>query len=271
MKALFFDLDGTLLDHKKQITLESQEALKQCKANGIRLFIATARPPTLHKTLGFTQEMLDLFDGGVFCNGACVRLENKDLYHFVKPHVVRECLEAIEPYSDLNISLQSENNIHAFRHPIAEDHFDRWGIQHDEMVPLTQEIIDQTVKMLVFYDNFVDTQRKVPEELVQCLRTNCLSGAQLYWTDEGKLVQIIDDAVNKMQGIEYIRQQLHFSKKEIAVFGDDVNDVEMLKGYPNSIAMGNAFDHVKSVAAHVTLNNNADGIAYALKNILKLI
>ena len=271
IKALFFDLDGTLLDHKKQITLESQEALKQCKDKGIRLFIATARPPTLHKTLGFTQDILDLFDGGIFCNGACLRLEGNDLYHFVKPHVVRECLEAIEPYTDLNISLQSENNLHAFRHPIAEQHFDRWGIHSEEVVPLDRDIIDQTIKMLVFYDNFVDTERTVPAELVQCLKTNCLSGAQLYWTDEGKLVQIIDESVNKMQGIDYVRQQLCLSKKEIAVFGDDVNDIEMLKGFPNSIAMGNAFAPVKSVATHVTLANDADGIAYALKNILKLI
>lgn len=271
IQALFFDLDGTLLDQNKQITLESQEALKQCKEKGIRLFIATARPPTLHKTLGFTPEMLELFDGGVYCNGACLRLEGKELYHFVKPHVVKECLEAIEPYADLNISLQSENNKHAFRYPIPEFHFDHWGIHGVDVVPIDQTVIDQTVKLLVFYDNFVDTKRTVPEELVQCLRTNCLSGAQLYWTDEGKLVQIIDESVNKKQGIDYVRQQLCLSKKEIAVFGDDVNDIEMLKGFPHSIAMGNAATPAKSVAAHVTLANDADGIAYALKNILKLI
>ena len=271
MKALFFDLDGTLLDANKQITQESRAALRLCKEKGIQLYIATSRPPTLHKTLGFTPDMLELFDGGVFCNGACVRLKDNDLYHFVKPHVVKECLEAIEPYEGLNISLQSVNNKHAFRHPIAEKHFDRWGIRADEIVPLNQEVMDHTVKMLVFYDNFVDAKRPVPEELVQCLRTNCLSSAQLYWTDEGKLVQIIDETVNKAKGIEYIRQQLRLNKKEIAVFGDDVNDVEMLSAYPNSIAMGNAYDHVKSLATHVTLSNNDDGIAYALKQILRLI
>lgn len=77
--------------------------------------------------------------------------------------------------------------------------------------------------------------------------------------------------VNKLKSIEKIQKQFGFKKDEIAVFGDDVNNEEMLSEYKYSIAMGNAADHVKNLANHVTLDNNSDGIHHAICNILKLL
>jgi len=45
----------------------------------------------------------------------------------------------------------------------------------------------------------------------------------------------------------------NLDKSEVAVFGDDYNDIEMLDGFDNSIVMGNACDEVKSHARYVTL------------------
>lgn len=55
------------------------------------------------------------------------------------------------------------------------------------------------------------------------------------------------------------------------MFGDDLNDVEMLSHCPNSVAMGNAHPQAKAVAAHVTHSCDEDGIAHALRNILHVI
>ena len=62
-----------------------------------------------------------------------------------------------------------------------------------------------------------------------------------------------------------------YKKNEIAVFGDDFNDIEMLSEYPFSVAMGNAEAQVKAVAKYVTLDNDSDGIYEAIYNILKLM
>ncbi len=64
---------------------------------------------------------------------------------------------------------------------------------------------------------------------------------------------------------------LGLTQEEIAVFGDDLNDMEMLSHCPNSVAMGNAHPRIKEIAAHVTLSNDADGIAHALKSIFHII
>ena len=59
--------------------------------------------------------------------------------------------------------------------------------------------------------------------------------------------------------------------EEVAVFGDDVNDREMLAAYPRSVAMGNADPETRSLAAHVTGSNDEGAIAYALGEILRVL
>ena len=65
IKALFFDLDGTLLTSEKTLARSTREALRACRKKGISLFIATARAPLLETMLGWTEIELNLFDGGI--------------------------------------------------------------------------------------------------------------------------------------------------------------------------------------------------------------
>lgn len=81
IKALFFDLKGTLLTSAKKLSVKTKSALKVCKGAGIKIFAATARPPLLTKMLNFTQEEEEILqDGGVFYNGGCIYCGNAKLY-----------------------------------------------------------------------------------------------------------------------------------------------------------------------------------------------
>ncbi|SLE56774.1 putative hydrolase, haloacid dehydrogenase(HAD) superfamily protein [Mycobacteroides abscessus subsp. massiliense] len=56
--------------------------------------------------------------------------------------------------------------------------------------------------------------------------------------------------------------------EEVIVFGDSLNDKSMFEVAGYSVAMGNASDELKKIADEVTLDNNSNGIPYALKEIL---
>lgn len=58
IRALFLDLDGTLLTSGKAISAENRTALAQCRANGIQVFPATARSPMLDRMPGWTGRYL---------------------------------------------------------------------------------------------------------------------------------------------------------------------------------------------------------------------
>jgi len=221
--------------------------------------------------LSWDQSILALFNGGVYYNGGCVEIGGQKEYQFISDVVVRKAIESVCAYDALNIALQLEGETHGFRFPLdAKDHT-RWGISAETACTLHQIEMLQAVKMLIFYENLIDTAMPLEEGLVAALKELCRDAAQFYLTDKGTCIQIMGRAVNKVKGIEKIRESLKLSKDELAVFGDDVNDMEMLSEYPYSFAMGNAESHVKDTANYVTYDHDSDGIHHAIQNMLRLL
>lgn len=269
-KALFFDLDGTLLNSKKEISYQTKETLKKCKSNNIKLFIATARPPLLDKMLSWDNDTLSLFDGGAYYNGGCLVINGNKTYTPIDDDIVKKSIQHVIEYDNLNIALQLEHEKHAFRYPLSKMAYKAWGVSGESMLNLSEVAGIRTVKIAIFFANLIDSATPINPERVNALESLCRDTAQFYLTDKGILVQIMARGVNKASGIEKIRQHMGLEKNEIAVFGDDVNDIEMLSEYENSVAMGNADEIVKQKATHITLTNDNDGIHHAITNILKI-
>lgn len=270
MKALFFDLDGTLLDSDKKIPPSAVEALLTARAKGVKVFVCTGRSLRVEKMLGWTTEM-QLFDGGVYCNGACICLDGETRYAFIEPEAVRAVLDEVSRYGDVHVSLNGEGAEHAFNFTPPESMMGPWGMKPEEIHPLDDAAINHCTKMLVFYKELVNSTRKLPEELYPRLMERCGDLATMYLTDQGATIQIVSRESSKRVGIEKVRRALGLEMDEIAVFGDDLNDLEMITAYPVSIAMGNAVAEVKAAAKYVTRANDEGGIAWALREILHII
>ena len=79
-KALFFDIDGTLVSFRThEIPASAVEALSAAKAKGHRIFIATGRPRVIINNLGPLQER-GLIDGYVTMNGAYCFVGDQVIY-----------------------------------------------------------------------------------------------------------------------------------------------------------------------------------------------
>lgn len=270
IKALFFDLDGTLFNSESRISKNTKDALSQCKEKGIRCYIATGRPKTLNKMIPeWTKDTSSLFDGGVFCNGACRIYDQKQEYTFIDLWAVKECIEIVNRIPNLHFVLQMEDEAHAFNYEFNEAHINEWGLQDRNIVPLSEAPMDKTVKIMIYTNNLVDREGKLPNELMSLLQNKIGHCTNLYLTDQGEVIMVVPKGVSKYSGIEEIRKHLLLKKEEIAVFGDDTNDLEMMSAYPNSVAMGNAHDDIKQIASMITLSNDEDGIVFALQKLLK--
>ena len=70
---------------------------------------------------------------------------------------------------------------------------------------------------------------------------------------------------SKTSAINYLQKKFNIDKDEIIAMGDNYNDIDMLEYAGLGIAMGNAPDDVKKHANDVTLTNDEDGVAEALK------
>jgi len=271
IKAVFFDLDGTLLDSKKKIPGSAVQALRKCREKGIQIFTSTARSDRLDSTLGWTARENALFDGGIFCNGACTRTFGKTEYVFLHADDVAACVNAVGDFRDVHMSLHMEDSLHAFNHELPRAVWGPWGVTEENILPLTPSCFTHTMKILVYYDGLVDFEvGTLPPELYARIKADC-PDSTVYLSDGGRTMQLAPKGMSKFSAIEKLRVQLGLQKEEIAVFGDDVNDVEMLQSYPNSVAMGNAAPQARQAAAYITKANDEDGIAYALENCLRIL
>jgi len=271
IKALFFDLDGTLLKNDKSIDFSTIYALKKCKEKGIQLYVATARPCDLHQMLGWTHEIYDMFDGGVFCNGACIKMKDEVEYTYIDPTAVHLCIEELKKYPDFHLALQMQDEACAMSFPLEEFALKSWGLEGKTILPITSNCELITAKILIYDQNLIDAEKEIPNPLYQSLIIKLHEYCNIYLTDHNRILQIMNKNTSKLNGIKKIQKKCLFNDDEVAVFGDDINDVEMLAGYKNSIAMGNADSSIKSVATYVTYSNEEHGISYCLKSILKLI
>ena len=71
---------------------------------------------------------------------------------------------------------------------------------------------------------------------------------------------------NKRQGIIKMMEHLQADVKDVVVFGDDYNDMDMFSPEWFSIAMGNGCQELKDMADYVTDANVNDGIKKACEH-----
>ena len=76
--------------------------------------------------------------------------------------------------------------------------------------------------------------------------------------------------VDKWYAIEEIMKKENIAKEEVISFGDNNNDILMIKNAGLGIAMGHSNEQVKKVAKFVTQTNDEDGVAKALENTILL-
>ena len=81
-------------------------------------------------------------------------------------------------------------------------------------------------------------------------------------------LEIIPVSINKGKALLDVCSHLDINPADTAAFGDSENDIPMLQAAGCGVAMGNAEDAVKAVADKVTLSNNSDGIAHALRELI---
>ena len=103
IQAVFFDIDGTLISfNPHKIPDSTQRALRRLRERGVRVFIASGRPPV---QMGFLKQLTDFaFDGYVVLNGQYCYDAGGTFYQLPIP---RASLEQLLPWlrqSDLSCS-----------------------------------------------------------------------------------------------------------------------------------------------------------------------
>ena len=257
IKAIFFDVDGTLLSFRTHRVPESAvQALRTLHRRGIRLFVASGR----RKADIDRAALPDVFDGYVTLNGGCCLLaDGTEVFRRFIPRQDIETLIRLQgtPEEFPCILVGDEHLLLNFQ----DEQVDRLARQLDLPIPgpstpeeWTQAARSGISQMLWFFPE--DRQSTILAHFPNCRmhRWSPLFG------------DVVPAGVGKDVGIERIAAYLGIRMEETMAFGDGGNDIPMLHAAGTSVAMGDAVQAVKEAAGFVTTSVDKDGIALALEH-----
>lgn len=107
-----------------------------------------------------------------------------------------------------------------------------------------------------------------PEDAVRL--QNTLPFCDVVKFANGSWYKVTRAGVTKASGVEALCEELGIEKREIAAFGDDLADIEMLRLAGLGVAMGNGLSEVREEADVVIGDNNSDAIADFLEKLLEI-
>jgi Cof subfamily protein (haloacid dehalogenase superfamily) len=251
MKMIVTDLDGTLLRSDRNISSRSFMILDKLNAEGVKIVIATARPPRLALKL-----LPDNFKNIYFIcyNGAEIYNNNKLIYKkYINVETVKTIVDWVcENHPNVNLSLEIDNQLYT--------NFDI-SLVPGWLPPYTQVDFKtfshcETAKVLVDLSE-IDDISKVRSFIPVC--------CNLVVTDKRSLGQIAHCEVSKINAVKYLANSFRYSLSDVVAFGDDYNDMDIIKECGIGVAMGNAEVDLKEIADIIADTNDEDGVAKVLE------
>lgn len=251
-KIVFFDIDGTLLDHDKKLPDATKEAIKTLQDNGIYVAIATGRAPFMYEGL---REELGI-ESFVSFNGQYVVFENQVIY--TNPLDVGKLEELLED------SKRSE-------HPVVHLNHETMKANHEH-----HRFIEESMGSLKFphpgYSPDFYKGRDIYQSLLFCTeeeesfyRIKYKEFTFIRWHQYS--MDILPAGGSKAEGIKKMIDRLGFEMEDVYAFGDGLNDIEMLQSVGTGVAMGNAVTEVQKHADLITKPVDEDGIFFGLKEL----
>lgn len=253
IKALFFDIDGTLVSFKThRIPQGTVDALVQAKERGVKLYISTGRPPMIVTNLS---QIESLIDGYITTNGAHCFVGGKDVcVHAISPEDVERVIEDAT-CCDYSVLVVGERRmaIHRLK-PIVTDIFVKGlGVDGLDFSTSLADLRDERILQLTPFCSEAQEARLLPT------LGNCTSGR---W--HPAFTDITSGNADKGKGLRAMARFLGLDISQTMAFGDGGNDISIIREAGIGVAMGNAGDEVKAVADYVTSSVDENGIRNAL-------
>lgn len=251
IKAVFFDVDGTIFSLKtKSIPESTRKAIKNLREKGIKVIVATGRSIN-----DLTHIKHIDFDGFLTFNGGyCMTVDGQVMYRkVIDPNDIKNLIDYSER-SDVSFSLMYEDKVRiSHESPKVLELYRHVDIAVPPVCNKENLDIENVLQVNVFIDP------EMEESFMQEIMPNSLSSR---WTP--LFADVNPAGVSKQGGVEYFCKYFNIDISETMAFGDGGNDISMLKSVKIGVAMGNAGDNVKEIADFITEDVDHHGIETAL-------
>ena len=270
IRVLALDLDGTLLNMEKKVPQGNYQALKECEKAGIQIVSATGRgvggiPPMIRELPGANYAITT--NGAVVAdlkNNKAIKtcgLSNEMIQRIL--NIAKKYHSATDPFIDGR----------AITEPASIDHMDEFGLSPEmqklirdtrEVVPNVMEYVKTTgaeaEKVNIFMADL--EEREVLRKELMAIPELSISSSMY------NNLEVNAKGADKGSALLWLADYLGIDREETMSFGDGENDIPMIQAAGIGVAMENALDTVKAAADMITLKNDEDGVAAAIRKII---
>ena len=258
IKLIIADMDGTLLDDDHRINNGLWEQLQIMKRRKILFAVASGR-----QYFNLLEKFRSVKDDIVFIaeNGSYVVYRDKEIFSDVmnSETVARIVGDAVSR-PGVSITLCGKKSSYVDRKdpefiPFVRKYYDRVEIVED----LTK-VEDDILKISICEHN------GVKDSTVEYFRKE---GSDFKVTASTEIwIDIANRTANKGEAVEIVQKKLEISREETVVFGDYLNDIEMIENAGLSFAMKNGHSEVKKIADYIIGSNNENSVVEKIKELL---
>ena len=283
IKLIVSDMDGTLLAHDSSISKVNIEAIRYAQSKGVQFAIATGRD---YSSLKGILEAHDLKCFSILGNGAQFCNENGEILS--SAYFPKKCFkQVLQIFDELKIHYMifTANGFYSTAEPnVVRDAFiDRCVVQFKRKREdylddgCNQDMACMKLKKIGDLDDFINSSIDIIKVEAFNNDVSLIEKAKeklqeiegiAYLSSFDDNIEVTDKAAQKGLILENVIEELGYSKDEVMVLGDGLNDITLFERFKYSFAPGNANETIKAMAYQVVGACEEDGVSQAIYMML---
>ena len=266
-KLLCSDIDGTLLNKDRGLSPATITQFNRIK-DACHCVLASSRMPDamrhLQRDLSIEESPLIAYNGGLILAGGRV-LTSMEI-----PIDVVSQIAAFASGTEVHVSIYHSDDLFV-------PQWDYWAereTNNTKVEPVVRNIQDTLSKFKQTNRGAHKVMCMGPAEDIAKIYESLISSYQdelHVYKSKDTYLEIANKKISKKSAIQTLLDQefTDLNWGEVIAFGDNYNDMEMLEAVGMGVAVGNAKPEVLAMADYITKTNKEDGVAMAMKAIMK--
>lgn len=262
IKLIAIDIDGTLVNNRKQLTQHTIDTITKARQQGIKVVLCTGRPITgvaqylAPLDISGDNEYVVTFNGSLAqtISGKAIVSHNITLNDYID-------LETIARKSNIHFHMETLDHIYTANrdispYTIAESFLVQMPVRYRTPEEITDDI---TISKGMFVDD--------PKLLATFIKNFPAELKERFYVvqSEPYFFEAMNKKASKGNAVAELATQLGFQPEEVMAIGDQGNDLTMVEYAGTGVAMGNGIEPLKNIAQFITKTNEEDGVAYAIE------
>jgi Cof subfamily protein (haloacid dehalogenase superfamily) len=262
IRLIACDMDGTLLDDDSAIHDDFWPLIEQLHARGIVFCPASGRQyfSLFERFKPIADELIFIAENGSYVVEKGIELSSDCLTLETARELIRTYRRLKRSEADVGVVLCGKNSAYCesndsdFLAEVAKYYHRLQNV--DDLLSVEDDIL----KLAVF--TFGSSERVIYPAFEAFRHSHLVVVSGEHWLD------VMAPQANKGSGIRHIQQMRNISREQTMVFGDFLNDLEMMDEASYSFAMANAHPRLKERARFLSPGNADNGVVRTIKSVL---